>query len=102
MNQEFIVSLRAELDAMVRNALANSPYGFIIAVDPEPIHLETAAKHVWERNMLRDRQTIRGKQAIVLSSECVDRNCGGCMDPDCCCECHVQDGEPDGDEDVAD
>jgi hypothetical protein len=41
--------------------------------------------------MLRDRDTIRGKQAIVMSGECADRNCGDCTDESCTCPCHRED-----------
>jgi hypothetical protein len=91
VNAEFIAGLRAEIQEYIRTHI-------IVARESST---ETRHKHQQEREMLRDRQTIRGKQAIVLSSECVDRNCGDCTDPDCCCECHVLDEEGE-DEDVAD
>jgi len=48
--------------------------------------------------MIRDRSTVRGKEAIVLSDECLSRTCGDCTDPDCLCSCHRQDEDQEGDE----
>jgi hypothetical protein len=49
--------------------------------------------------MSRDRRSIRTEAAIVLSIECVDRNCGDCEDPDCGCGCHSQNEPCDDGED---
>jgi hypothetical protein len=48
--------------------------------------------------MSRDRQTIRGREQLTLSAECLDREHGGCENPDCSCACHRQDEDQDEDE----
>jgi hypothetical protein len=47
---------------------------------------------------MRDRATIRGREVIQLSDECISHDCGDCQDPDCCCNCHRQDEDQDDDE----
>jgi hypothetical protein len=95
VNAEFVASLREEIRAMVEQHVRENRYLYIVARESST---ETREKHEQERTMLRNRQTIRGKEAIVLSTECVDRTCGDCTDPDCCCECHRQDEERDEEE----
>jgi hypothetical protein len=43
--------------------------------------------------MARNRESIRTREAIVLSVECVERSCGDCQDPDCSCPCHKTENE---------
>lgn len=48
--------------------------------------------------MIRDRRSSRTEAAIVLSVECVDRDCGDCTDPDCSCSCHLLQADEDGED----
>jgi hypothetical protein len=48
--------------------------------------------------MSSNRQTIRGREVMTLSSECLDRDHGDRENPDCSCPCHSQDEDQDEDE----
>jgi hypothetical protein len=47
--------------------------------------------------MSRDRATIRGRETLTLSSECLDREHADCENPDCSCVCHSRDKEREDD-----
>ncbi|MFZ0520333.1 MAG: hypothetical protein WAL95_04885 [Candidatus Acidiferrales bacterium] len=54
MDAQFVSELRAELQAMIRAAIEANPYKFIIvAVEHDE---QTAAKHEWERDILRESE----------------------------------------------
>jgi hypothetical protein len=44
---------------------------------------------------MRDRQTIRGREQLTMSGECLDHEHGDCENPDCSCPCHSQDEDQD-------
>jgi hypothetical protein len=53
VNAEFITSLRADMQAMVRAAMKASPYGWIVARESSE---QTREKHEWEREILREHE----------------------------------------------
>jgi len=86
------MTLREECLAMIAKAVADSPYGFIVALQP-PTKEETrdhlrkfaiAKKHREEQDILRD-----GIPAVALSNACADhQQCVDCDDLECWCDCH--------------
>jgi hypothetical protein len=48
---------------------------------------------------MRDRATIRGREVISMSSECLDYRCGDCTNEDCDCRCHSMDDESEEEQD---
>jgi hypothetical protein len=48
--------------------------------------------------MSRDRESVRTREWITLSSECLDKSHGDCTNESCTCDCHRLNDEEETDE----